>query len=542
MTLLGAIASKERPRADVPAVPVRLSGGSKYGRRALEDETNELRGTPEGERNDRLNRAAFAAGQLVAGGEIADGEARAALTAAARACGLGEHEIQATLASGMEAGRKEPRSAPPRPSRAVPANDNGPDDYLDDLLDSSGEASELPDRNGETAEPLPQEQPTAEEPLRGLTHLAAVALVGRDRILEMAAKPIDYVWKDIVVGGTIALIAGPPADGKTTLLFLILAARANLEAPISLLGRELQPAPPGQFIVVIEGEHSESSTSRKLIKSLHLLGVDDMALERVIIVARKAVRLGSPEWDDVKRMVAAGLVSDIAVDTVARVAPANADSEQDQVEVFDGIAQAIETAPEGTPQPTVWAVAHTRKNNTNGELTDVSGSVQRVGQSDTVLLVKAERADGRVVSSRTTFAKLREDPDEWPEPMELSISKAPDGTPTLTTTASSGGRNMAPDDGRPLEARIIEQLQHGPCTKSALATSTKRSRRDIEAAITNLFAQRAITTVNVTIKGTDRKAFELTSGGKTAEWPTPDSTPDSYRHGTNTGRTPDDME
>jgi hypothetical protein len=64
------------------------------------------------------------------------------------------------------------------------------------------------------------------------------------------------------------LVAGKSGDGKTTLLFLVLGARANLEAPITLLGREILPAPPGQFVVLIEGEHSEASAARKLVQSI----------------------------------------------------------------------------------------------------------------------------------------------------------------------------------------------------------------------------------------------------------------------------------
>lgn len=176
----------------------------------------------------------------------------------------------------------------------------------------------------------PREGPSAAEPLRGLAYLGKVALIGRDRILELAATAVDYVWVDIAVAGTIVLIAGPPAEGKTTLLFLILAARMNPGEVVKLLGRSIQPAPQGMWIVLIEGEHSESSTSRKLVKSLDLLGLDHAALDRVIIVARKAVLLGSPEWLDVVTLAAAGLVSDIAIDTVARVAPADPNDERQQ--------------------------------------------------------------------------------------------------------------------------------------------------------------------------------------------------------------------
>ena len=121
-----------------------------------------------------------------------------------------------------------------------------------------------------------------------------------------------------------------------------------------LLGRQVEPAPVGAWVVLIEGEHSESSAARKLLRSVRLLRLDERALDRVILIARKAVRLGSPEWADVVRLIAAGLVSDIALDTVARVAPSDSDSEREQTAIFDLVAQAIDAAPSEATRPTAW--------------------------------------------------------------------------------------------------------------------------------------------------------------------------------------------
>jgi hypothetical protein len=322
--------------------------------------------------------------------------------------------------------------------------------------------------------------------------------------------PVVYLWQDIAVAGTIVLIAGPPAEGKTTLLFLILAARMNTGAAVSLLGRCIESAPAGQWLVIIEGEHSDASTARKLVKSLRLLGLDDSGLDRCIIVARKAVRLHSPEWIDVQKLVAAGLVSDIAVDTVARVAPADANDERDQVGIFDELAKTIELAPDDAPKPTAWLVAHTRKNGTSGGLEDVSGSAQRTGQADSVLLIKGEKVGGRTVSTMVTFAKLREDPDEYPMPVTFSIEKTDDGEPRLSVTDTG---TTAEKDSRPLETRITDALGTGPKTKNALAKLLGRSWKDVDAAISNLFQSKAICTGTPQhVKGRDCPTFELRGG------------------------------
>ena len=351
--------------------------------------------------------------------------------------------------------------------------------------------------------------PAAGDPFRGLEHLPRVALLGRKRILDLAKTKVEYLWHDIAVAGTVVLIAGPPAEGKTTLLFLILAARLSSRGPIKLLERMILPMRQGQFIILIEGEHSESSTSRKLVKSLAIMGVDDTGLERIIIVARKAVLVGSPEWLECELMIAAGLVSDVAIDTLARVAPADANDESQQVAVFNSLAKAIEMAPEGLDRPTVWAIAHTRKNGTDGGLGDVSGSVQRVGQADTVLLVKGEKMDGQTVSSRVTFLKLREDPDEYPRPVEFSIVKDDQGRPYI-----AGKRK--PSEAIPLEERVLALLRVEARTKNWLATSLSRSRADIDVAITNLFDQRAIVSCHVTVKGAPRKGFRAKTDAELA--------------------------
>lgn len=347
--------------------------------------------------------------------------------------------------------------------------------------------------------------PTKDDPFRGLGHLPAIALFGRERILKLAATPVEYLWKDIAVAGTVILIAGPPSEGKTTLLFLVLAVRLSLGGKaVKLLERDLNPANPSQFIVLIEGEHSESSTSRKLQKSLQIMGVDDAGLRRIIVVARKAVLVGSPEWLDVELMIGAGLVSDIGIDTLARVAPAEANDETQQVAIFNRLAQAIERAPDGLDRPTIWAIAHTRKNGKDGKdagLGEVSGSVQRVGQSDTVLIVRGEKVEGQTVSTTVKFEKLREDPDDYPKPVTYSIVKGPDGIPCI--------QGQVKRDERPLEERVLDLLRLEPRTKNWLATKLCRSKSDIEVVVTNLFDARAVTTVEVTISGRPYKALTV---------------------------------
>lgn len=85
---------------------------AKYAQAALDAEVANVLGASEGSRNDTLNRAAFALGQLVAGGELDADVVRDALQRAAEQVGLPETEASKTIGSGMAGGAKEPRTAP----------------------------------------------------------------------------------------------------------------------------------------------------------------------------------------------------------------------------------------------------------------------------------------------------------------------------------------------------------------------------------------------------------------------------------------------
>ena len=88
--------------------------GTSYGERAAQGELARVMGAPEGERNNTLNSAAFAIGQLVAGGELGPMAVERLRTVAERT-GLDPDEVDATLDSGYQAGLREPRSAPEKP-------------------------------------------------------------------------------------------------------------------------------------------------------------------------------------------------------------------------------------------------------------------------------------------------------------------------------------------------------------------------------------------------------------------------------------------
>lgn len=105
--------SEHRPRREVPR-PARPAGGQaeRYAAAAMNDELARLAAAVEGTRNATLNRAAFSLGQLVAAGVLDHDHVTSELERVATDLGLGEREIQRTVASGLGAGLDRPRALP----------------------------------------------------------------------------------------------------------------------------------------------------------------------------------------------------------------------------------------------------------------------------------------------------------------------------------------------------------------------------------------------------------------------------------------------
>jgi hypothetical protein len=80
-----------------------------YGIKALAAEVARVDQAVAGTRNAVLNRAAFAVGQLVADGVIDEEAAREQLLSAAQRIGLGAHEAELTVRSGLRGGDRKPR-------------------------------------------------------------------------------------------------------------------------------------------------------------------------------------------------------------------------------------------------------------------------------------------------------------------------------------------------------------------------------------------------------------------------------------------------
>jgi P4 family phage/plasmid primase-like protien len=129
---LEALLPEETP-APSPKRQDKGDGKSSWAEAALTNELAELARSPEGERNDRLNRAAFALGQIVGGGHLDQGEVERALTATGLGIGLEERETVATVRSGIEAGIAQPRG--PKDKMPAPSRKASPGIKRENLTD-----------------------------------------------------------------------------------------------------------------------------------------------------------------------------------------------------------------------------------------------------------------------------------------------------------------------------------------------------------------------------------------------------------------------
>jgi hypothetical protein len=112
------------PRIFAPAPPwlVMLAKAKKvsaYAKAALERECKTVAAALPGTRNSTLNKAAFNLGQLIGGSALDEQEVRDRLFEAAETCGLvaddGATAAEATIDSGITAGKKQPRARPQPP-------------------------------------------------------------------------------------------------------------------------------------------------------------------------------------------------------------------------------------------------------------------------------------------------------------------------------------------------------------------------------------------------------------------------------------------
>lgn len=324
---------------------------------------------------------------------------------------------------------------------------------------------------------------------------AASIAIGGAQIREVAARAIVWLWHQLVCDGQIVVLFGAPGSGKTTLLFPDARRRTRVERRGRCARATRRARARRQVRRADRRRARRSVAARKLVKTAEVLGIDRQEvdpLDRVILIARKEVRVGSPKWEEIKQLIARGLVADLFIDSLARFGAGESNSEDDQADSFAEVSAAIEGAPSCT-KATAWIIAHARKS-ADGGVEGLSGSTQRAAQADTILFVKATTDDNdQVCSSRVTAPKLRGEPDEPFKAVDFTIAKNEAGRWSCTLD----GASKRTEKQAPAHERVHTLLATAPepMTKSAMRDALGMSGKVIEEAITALFATKQITRV-----------------------------------------------
>jgi hypothetical protein len=108
--LLDLVVRREMPQRDVQHGNAHTN--SAYVNAAVDRELSELASEPMGNRNNRLNDAAFALGTFVGAGALPEAEARALLQDVARGWGRDWARCAKTIENGIAAGKRSPRDIP----------------------------------------------------------------------------------------------------------------------------------------------------------------------------------------------------------------------------------------------------------------------------------------------------------------------------------------------------------------------------------------------------------------------------------------------
>jgi AAA domain len=327
--------------------------------------------------------------------------------------------------------------------------------------------------------------PPPEDPQALLKKFLEIGITSKE-IEKAADEPIDWVWSPYVTSGSICLVAGNTSGGKTSFIFLLLTARLA-DDPIEFLGHHVATTPKEQYVIVVEPEHSKGSSARKFRKSAKILGLDpNRIFDRLIIVSgSNALLVGDGRWKQLCGLIAAGLVSDVLLDTIASTTTQKGSDEQAQSELFAMLRSAIEHRPDGVSPPVIWPLTHTRKVGQDGEeeidLAAVSGSLQRAAQSNTVLMLRSNRKDYRIVSATVFFLKTKEEPPEGFKDHDLSPK---------TFIATHDRLQLIGKKITGLPDVILDMLWLCPegLSITGIAERVKRNKTDVRVALDKLVA------------------------------------------------------
>ncbi|MBV2208201.1 MAG: AAA family ATPase [Thermomonas sp.] len=474
--LLTAI-SKPAPEAAERATSATGGTADAYTTRALERATSAVLSAAEGARNDELNAAAYGLARLAAAGRLDWGQCEHVLTRAARAAGLEDGEIVATLASAYAAGM------------ASPNHEGEPD-------------------TGEEAEPL-------------------LLPVSVGDVLTNPSKPPRFVWGHYLPRGVVALLGAHGGTGKSTIALMLAVAVAT--------GQELFGIETERCRVLFASFEDDGAIVRHRLETIckqwfiepaelegHLVIVDGTESPELFTTTARDAGSVTPTYTRLEAMAeGAGLVIvDNASDTFG-----GDEINRRQVRAFMRSLGRIAKANDAA----VLLLAHVDKNTSragkaaNGE--GYSGSTAWHNSARSRLfMVRDESGELKLSHQKTNFGKVHPLLSlDWPEDGLPQLSHAQPGP----VAADSG--LLAELDTRALLALIAEFSERGEHVTTATTSRTHaakllaseptypKSRKPADVFTLLREAERAEYIERITYQGADRKPRErwnVTSKGR----------------------------
>jgi len=141
-----------------------------------------------------------------------------------------------------------------------------------------------------TLDTLPIVAPVA-DPLRHLSTLRAVAILGYDASRAVLAEPVSWLWDGIIATHHHVEAAGKSGSGKSTWAIGLAVAAANpTDAPVSFLGRVVAPIPHDRWVCIVNEENGRQSAVAHIDRWIEILGLpprEDARLRRFLDEERK---------------------------------------------------------------------------------------------------------------------------------------------------------------------------------------------------------------------------------------------------------------
>lgn len=424
-----------RPKRDRPrlalSVPAR-SGEEMWAGAALETEISQLASCPPGDRNNRLNVAAFNLGQIVGSGYLSRVVVENRLLDAAAANGSladdGESKVRGTIRSGLDAGCKEPRYPKTTGAPVRAAASMGP------------------------AAPI-----TNESEVRGVEYVD----------LAVEPPPLKWIVKDWLALHDIGIISASAGAGKSTLIADLAVAISHRRPWCGSLETRIHGP------VLYFDEEQSRGTLQRMFSALGAQSGRDLHVAScqgiVLSTAEGRIRLER----EIERIGPCMVV----LDTVAQVfAGVDLSSLAEVSEVFRFLFRLRDTYPVCFMLPTHNRKASRDRNATDDALEQVFGSIAFGGGPDTVWNAR------RTGSTLEVSQSKRRDNENGYQSMRVGYARDPDTR--RITLAFEGDVAIADTKLSGAEMEVVGFLsRHGACKRSEIIAALEVQR--VSKAVAN---------------------------------------------------------